>query len=203
MQKMSFKERLLGLTKLLSISLYNLSRYWRDTGFKPSEDIHENYPDLAAEHRRRERRAGLERQTEDIWNAHYEPPRVGELLQQYTLRTKKDEGVQEEARKRSERNSRLAGFSATRQYKEIVVEFFKMIEVDAYWRLRHPEERIKSDDPGDRANSIEWYNGKQAGRLEIVEDFRLMISSALLEIQTEKAREKLKEKQKNETTKKS
>lgn len=76
-------------------------------------------------------------------------------------------------------------------------------EVDAYYKLRHPEEKNASKNEGERDNSLEWYIGKMNGKLELIEDIRLMISAAISELEFEKAREKAKilaQKGQHETT---
>lgn len=189
---MSFKERLLEVKERISLSLSILSGHWRETGYEGSSDQDAENPWLEAEHRRCDTRASIDRQVGHLWDAHYEPPRVEELLRKHTLRTKQTTGMEEKARRRSERNSLIKRLSEYEGYRRVIVPFLSSLETDAFYKLRHPEEKNQAVDRGERGNSVDWYIGKQNGRLEIIEDLRLMVTTALAELQMDKAREEAK-----------
>lgn len=185
---MWLKTGLLAIKKRLSLSLSHLQRHRRNAG--PEGSVGQSSEDtwLEAEHRRCNARAGIDGQVRHFWDAHYEPPRVAELLSKYRLRTKKTEGLEDKARKRSERNTVIKRLSEYEGYRKIIVPFLAALETDAYYKLRHPEEKNAAADKGEMQNSMDWYIGKQNGRLEVIEDFRLMVTTALAELQMDRAR---------------
>lgn len=144
--------------------------------------------ELEIEDRRRNARGSIERETGHLWDAHYDPPAMGRLLQKFTTRTRKDEEIQRAKEERRKRNALITNLSRYEGYRLIIVPFLESIEQDSYFKLRHPEDKPKD-------MSLEWYNGKQVGRLEVIEDFRLMITTSLSEKEMDKAREQLNKEQ--------
>ena len=141
---------------------------------------------LEAQRRRQLTRTSIGGIVKRVWDAHYDPPRVEDLLRKYTLRTRKDEELQAAAGKRSERNALIKRLSDYEGYKRIIVPFLQIAENDAYFKLRHPEDRTA----GEKHFSLEEYIGKQNGKLELIEDLRLMVSTAISDIQRESDKKK-------------
>lgn len=144
--------------------------------------------ELEVEHRRRFTRAGIVSQIRHLWDAHYDPPAMGELLRKYTIRTNKAEDLQRAKGKRDERNALIKRLSDYEGYRRLIVPFLELAETDAYFKLRHPDDRNQGDPA--KHISLEEYVGKQNGKLELVEDFRLMVSSGIAELEREKAAQK-------------
>lgn len=136
---------------------------------------------LEAKRRRQLTRTSISGIIDRVWNAHYEPPRVEQLLRKYTLRTRKDQELREAEGKRSERNALIKRLSDYEGYRRIIVPFLQVAENDAYMKLRHPEDRKQGE--FNKEISLEEYVGRQNGKLELIEDMRLMVSSALADIQ--------------------
>ena len=180
MQKMSLKERLLRFAKLLSLPMRALSGYWREKRWQTSRISNESDPTLEIEHRRSDTRSSIKGQVKRLWDAHYEPPAMGQLLQKYTLRTKKDAELQQEKESRRSRNSQIALVSKHPGYKHLV-SLWATIEADSLYKLRHPE-RKNLEANGEAGLSDEFYRGKQIGRLEMIEDTRLTVMAAIQEL---------------------
>lgn len=196
MSKMWIKTRLLGLTKLLFLPVSLVSGYWREKRRQQRERAYERDSELEIERRRRDTGAGLKKQLDDIWNAHYDPPAMEKLLQRYTLRTKKDEELQRAKEERTKRNTALSLITQHPGYK-ILVEAWKMIELDALIKIRHPEYK-DFDDSKEKGFSDERFLGKQLGRLEVIEETRIMVMAAKQQLQLERERAAEEERRKRE-----
>lgn len=178
-----------------------LSRYWREKRWKRSVVSGQRDTALETKHRFSDIRSSIKSQVKRLWDAHYEPPAMGELLRKYTLRTKKDSELQQEKENKRLRNSQIALVSKHPGYKHLV-SLWSIVEADAMFKLRHPEQKnIESN--GESGLSDELYRGKQIGRLEVVEDIRTMVMAAIQELaydrklEAERAREREKRNEAN------
>ena len=141
-------------------------------------------PGLEIEDRRRIGRRSIERQIKHLWDAHTKPPRLEGLLRKLTTRTRSDAEIQRAKEEKRIRNLGIKRFSDRPEYS-LIVDFFKHEEANAYFLLRHGEEKpanITRDE----------FIGQQNGILYIIEKFRLMVSTAYAEIEMERAREEMK-----------
>lgn len=141
---------------------------------------------LEIEDRRQFGRRSIEQQVGQLWDAHKKPPRLDRLLQKLTTRTRKDEDIQRAKEAKRIRNSAVKRLSDRPEYN-IIVDFFKREEVNAYFSLRHPEEEKSPN------ISLERFSGQQDGKLELIEKFRLMVTTAIAELEQDRAREEMKE----------
>jgi hypothetical protein len=184
---MRSKKRLLGFKKLLSIPLLTLSRLRKRHRVSPH--LHQKNTGLEAKHRRLDTRGSIDGFVGQVWDASENPPGVGELLRKHRLRTKKDEGVQEKQEEKHRRNIVLTEFSKRPGY-DLLKAFLQLIEGDAYFKLRNLKERPENV-------SMDSWVGIQNGRLEVVEDIRLMFATARAELKRERIDEQKKEGEKN------
>ena len=184
-QKVPFLKRLLGTAKRVLLPVQKVQRH-RSSHRNPNANSAE-HTGMEAEHRRRFTRGSIESQVGHLWDASEKPPRMEELLRKHSVRTRKDEEVQRGKEEKRARSVKLVEWTKRDAYN-VFVAFLKNIEADAYYRLRHPDHK-----PGE---SIERYIGRQDGKLEVIEDIRLMFAEARLTLQEARAEQ---EKQ-NETT---
>lgn len=140
---------------------------------------------------RREFRGSVDEFVQHVWDASENPPGMGELLRKYRLRKEKNDGVQEKAEEKHKRNIILTEFSKRPGY-DILTAFLKRIEGDAYFKLRNLKERPQNV-------SMESWVGMQSGKLEVIEDIRLMFSTAASELRWEQMKEQVKQEKQNDT----
>lgn len=139
---------------------------------KPRNPAH---PELEIEDRRRDPRTGIERQVRHLWNASENPPRMERLLRKFSPRTRKDEEVQRAAEEKFSRSVKLVEWSKRDGYN-IFVAFLQTAESDAYFQLRS----FKGVKDGISVQENLW---KQNGKLEMIEDIRLMFADARMQLQ--------------------
>lgn len=148
---------------------------------------HRNNPKLEVTDRRRDTRGSIDSQVEHLWHASENPPRMGQLLRS-TVRATKDEDIQRAKEERNTRNLTIVEWLKRPGYN-LFVAWLKQIEGDSYYKLRHGEGRPANE-------SLEHYLGKQDGRLEVIEDIRMMFSESRREfrdyIEAKKAEEESK-----------
>lgn len=164
----------------------------KGNGSKPkrSKHIRSDNSDMEAEHRRRDTRASVDSQVGHLWDASENPPRMERLLQKLTPRTRKDEEVQRAKEERFERNVVITEWIKRNGYN-LFVAWLQQIEGDAYYRLRNMGQKPANE-------TSDFYIGKQNGKLELIEDIRLMFSTARMEL-----RQAIEEKQKEKEAKQS
>lgn len=171
MSALQSAKRLLDSIKRISLPMPRLQRHRgknRNTKHTQQTDTL-----MASEHRRRYSRASVDSQVGHIWHASENPPRMAELLRKHTLRTKADAKVQQTKEERYARDLKLTEWIKRDGY-DIFVAFLKNIEGDAYFKLRNPSP--------EQNESIERFMGRQAGRLDVIEDIRLMFMDARVKL---------------------
>lgn len=139
----------------------------------------EKNPSLAIGHGRHEIRGYIKSFTQRLQNAYKNKGRMGRVLQP-TTRIGQAEGSREAKEKRIARDLEIVRIARDKGYSHWLSQM-ESIEGDAYYSLRVPHETRN------RNESLDFFIGFQAGRLAVVEDFRIMVQSA--EISLTRARE--------------
>lgn len=141
-------------------------------------------PNLAAQLRQRFFGRSNEERRERLWDAENEPREVERVLRPRS-REEETKRIQEQARKRSQRNYLL--FSGTkREDFHVLVAFLNRIESGAYANLRHPDLRKPNI-------SLDYFNGFQNGTIEIVENIRNMYVEAARQYYNELSKKRERE----------
>lgn len=127
-------------------------------------------------------RGYIESFTRRLQDAYKNKGRMGRVLQP-TTRIGQTEGSSETKERRVNRALEIVRIAKDKGYQHWIDQLLA-IEGDAYYSLRVPHE-VRN-----RNESLEYFIGIQAGRLAVVDDLRVMIQQAEIELQKEQEAEK-------------
>ena len=173
MPKMSMGGRVRNFFSSLFQSMRKMSRQ------NENRNVGEENSNLEASRGRHDIRGNIEAFTKRVWDASQKLQTMDELLRKQSLRARKNEEIQRREEAVSKRNLLLAKLTESEEY-EIIVEFFKRIENNAYFNLRFPESRKDQV-------SMDYFVGFQNGSLYVIENFRSMFAEAIRSLQKQHA----------------
>lgn len=168
---------------ILSRVLPQVRRPESRTGSQDAEEARgtvqqQEHPQLAIGHGRCNIRGYIKSFTKRLQNAFDEQGGMGRVLQP-TTRISQTEGSREAEERRSDRALEVIRISKDSGYKAWL-DLFESIEGDAYYSLRVPHEvRMTTE-------SLDYFIGYQAGRLAVVDDVRVMVQQAQIELKRQK-----------------
>lgn len=161
------------------------------------DNILKRNTDMETEHGRCSTRRTIERKTGRLWSEKEIKGRLGRLLSKQPSRTREDEEVQRRQEEKHKRDTLIARLNRDEGFA-VIKKVLIAIESDAYMNLRYPE-KAKDIKVVEGSNgqprymndwvSLDYFIGRQDGRIETIEDIRNIISEAITSIEKTKMKE--------------